>query len=491
MKTTEKRTNYQVTFAVLAIGVLAYALLQSLVIPVMPTLEAALHSTQTNVTWVLTAYLLSASISTPIVGRLGDMRGKKRMFVFALLALALGSLIAALATSLMVMVIGRVIQGIGGGVIPLAFGIIRDEFPGEKVPGAVGIIAALTAVGAGIGTVLGGPIVDALSYHWLFWFPLILTLIAAVGAFLYVPESEVRTQGKVNWLAALLLSAWLIALLLAVSKSSTWGWGSSKVLGLFAVAAVAVILWILVETKSVNPLVDMKMMRVRAVWTTNLVAFLFGMAMYSTFAFLPALIQTPSSAGYGFSASITESGFMLLPSSITMFVMGMLTGRMAERFGSKRILIVGSLITMGSLATFAFAHDSKWELYLASAIFGVGFGMAFAAISNLIVAAVPPEQTGVASGMNANIRTIGGSIGAALMASVVAAGVLPGELPEESGYTNGFLLMTVAIGASVLVALFIPAIVRNKTTHHEPHVELRHPEMAAVAGGTVVGDEPE
>src|SRR3954451_15144587 len=219
MSTTERRAHHDVTFAVLATGVIAFGLLQSLVTPVLPTLQQELHTTQADATWIMTAYLLSASIFTPIMGRLGDMTGKKRMFVVALTALAVGCLLAALAPNLAVMIIARVIQGVGGGMLPLAFGIIRDEFPREKVPGAVGTIAALIAVGGGVGIVLAGPIVDALDYHWLFWFPLIVLVIAALAAQFVVPESAVRTPGKINWLTAALLSVWLVALLLAVSEA--------------------------------------------------------------------------------------------------------------------------------------------------------------------------------------------------------------------------------------------------------------------------------
>jgi MFS family permease len=171
MASAGTRTHYQATFAVLATAVGAYALLQSLVVPVLPTIQAGLHTSQNTVTWVLTAYLLSASIFTPIMGRLGDMFGKERLLVITLVALTMGSLLAAVAGSISIMIVARAIQGIGGGVLPLSFGIIRDEFPKEKVSGAVGIIAALTAAGGGLGIVLAGPIVQALDYHWLFWIP--------------------------------------------------------------------------------------------------------------------------------------------------------------------------------------------------------------------------------------------------------------------------------------------------------------------------------
>ena len=152
-----RRAHHQVTFAVLSLGIGAFALLQSLVVPVLTTVQHELHTSQDTVTWVLTAYLLSASIMTPILGRVGDMMGKKRVFVAALVALTVGSLLAALAPSIGVMIVARVIQGAGGGMLPVAFGIIRDEFPPGKVAGAVGVLAALTAVGAGLGIVLAGP----------------------------------------------------------------------------------------------------------------------------------------------------------------------------------------------------------------------------------------------------------------------------------------------------------------------------------------------
>ncbi|MCW2748202.1 MAG: transporter, partial [Nocardioidaceae bacterium] len=267
MASSTNRSHYQLTFVVLAVSVSAFALLQSLVTPVLAEIQVELNTDQTTVTWVLTAYLLSASIFTPIIGRIGDKVGKERMLVVALAALAIGSLIAALATSIGPMIAARVIQGVGGGVLPLAFGIIRDEFPDEKVPGAVGFVASLSAVGAGVGIVLAGPIVSALSYHWLFWLPMIVTAVAAVAAYVVIPESPVRTAGKISVLPAVLLSGWLVALLLALSQGNSWGWGSSKTLGLIALAVVIAILWIYVENRSESPLIDMDMMRLPAVWT--------------------------------------------------------------------------------------------------------------------------------------------------------------------------------------------------------------------------------
>ncbi len=460
MAGVRQRAHYQVTFAVLAAGVGAYALLQSLVIPVLTTIQHQLHTSQDAVTWVLTAYLLSASIFTPIMGRVGDMIGKERIFVVTLAALAGGSLLAAVASSIWVLIAARVIQGIGGGIVPVAFGIIRDEFPAEKVSGAVGLLAALTAVGGGLGIVIAGPIDNLLNYHWLFWIPMILTIAAGIAAVLFVPESPVRAPGRISWPPALLLSGWLVALLVAVSEAPSWGWGSARVIGLLAVAVVLGAAWIMAELRARTPLIDMKMMRRKAVWTNNLVALLIGLGMYATFAFLPEFVQTPPSAGYGFGASITRSGLMLLPSSITMFITGTFAGRLAARLGGKVLVVAGCLISALSMAILAFAHAHEWQIYLSNAIQGIGFGLAFAAMSALIVAAVPPSQTGVASGMNANIRTIGGSIGTAVMASIVTSQLQASGLPKEVGYTAGFGVMAVMLILAALAGLLIPVMHR-------------------------------
>jgi EmrB/QacA subfamily drug resistance transporter len=412
------------------------------------------------------------------------MVGKERMLVATLLALAVGSMLAGLAHSIDVLILARAIQGIGGAVLPLSFGIIRDEFPAAKVASGVGFIAAMTAVGGGAGIVLAGPVVSHLDYHWLFWIPLFITVVAAACAYLFVPESPVRTPGRISWLAALLLSSWLVALLIGVSEAPSWGWGSSKVIGLIALAVVIAAAWVMVELRSREPLIDMKMMRIPAVWTNNLVAFLFGVGMYSVIAFLPEFLQTPKSAGYGFGATIIQSGLYLVPLTVTMFIFGMLSGRIAAGIGSKSAVIIGSTCSCGAYLILAFAHTHPWEIYTASTMLGVGLGLAFSAMSNLIVQAVPPAQTGVASGMNANIRTIGGAVGAAVMSSIVTSVMLKAGLPAASGYTWGFAFLALMTVVAIIAAIFIPTATSAAADADQgPH--LHNAELAMVPAGTI------
>jgi len=467
------RRHYGLTFAVLAIAGISYALLQSLVAPALPVIQRDLGTTTTAVTWVFTSFLLSASIATPIAGRLGDMFGKERTLLLVLFVLAGGTLVSALAHTVTLLIVGRVIQGTGGAIFPLAFGIIRDEFPPARVASGIGFISALLGVGGGAGIVLAGPIIQHLSYHWLFWLPLIPTAIAALATYLFVPESPLKPGGRVNWLGAALLSSWLVALLLGASQGPAWGWASPRVIGLFVVAAVLLFVWIRVESRSPEPLVDMAMMRLRGVWTTNVAAALLGFGMYGSFILIPQFVETPARGGYGFHASVTQAGLFLVPSTAGMLAVSPFAGRIAHGVGSRVALMAGALITMLCFVLLAAAHTQRWEIYLASLLLGAGIGLAFAAMANLIVEAVPPAQTGVATGMNTIMRTIGGAIGGQVAASIIAATVVAGGLPTERGFTIAFSISAGALFVSFLAAMAVP---------RKQAVPLRVPEPARSGG---------
>jgi EmrB/QacA subfamily drug resistance transporter len=451
------RKSTRLTFAVLATGAGVFSMLQSLIAPALPTVQHALHTSQSTATWVMTAYLLSASVFTPILGRVGDLVGKKRTLVAVLLAVLAGCLVAALAPNIGVLIIARVVQGIGGALFPLSFGIIRDEFDASRVPGSISNLSAVIAAGGGVGMVAAGPIVSALDYRWLFWFPVGIVAVTTLIALRYVPESPNRADGRVNWLGAVLLSGWLVALLLPLSQAGSWGWSSVRVVGLFAAAVVLFAAWLFSEARSRSPLIDLKVMRLPSVWTTNTAALLFGAGMYSIWSFLPGFVQTPSSAGYGFGASVTASGLLMLPMLLAMFVSGVLSGRLEPVVGAKALLTTGAALGAVACAILALWHDQQWQIALVAGIFGFGIGLAFASMANLIVGSVPPEQTGAATGMNANIRTIGGSIGAAVTSVLVTGHLQASGLPYGSGYTHGFALLAVLLLAAALAALMVPA----------------------------------
>jgi MFS family permease len=467
----ERRSHPMLTLAVLSMAGVAYSVLSSAVLPALPTIQHDLHASENSVAWLLTGYLLSASVGTAILGRLGDMYGKERVLVWTLVLLGAGTLLAALSHTLSILIAARVVQGVAGGIFPLAFGIVRDEFPREQIAGSIGLLSAILGIGAGFGIVAGGIIVEHLAWQWLFWMPLVIIIAATFCTWRFVPESPVRVPGRVNWLAATLMSIGICAVLLAISETTAWGWGSARTLGLLAGGLVACAAWVTVEARSAVPLIDMTMMRIRGVWTTNLTAFLLGAGMYSSFIVFPQFAQLPKSTGFGFGASVVVSGLYLLPSTIGMTLVGFAAGAIARTFGSKRAAVAGSAVTGAGFAFIAAAHGHPYDLLITAGLLGIGIGLAFAALGNLIVQAVDAHQTGAAGGMNTVMRTIGGAIGGQISATLIAGHVARDGLPAVTGFTYAFILAAVFLAVSAAAGLLVPTTVARTAVETEAEME--------------------
>jgi EmrB/QacA subfamily drug resistance transporter len=460
----EGRQPYNITLAILTVAGAAYALQQTMVIPALPTLQRELHTTTTWVTWVLTMLLLVASVSTPILGKLGDQYGKERLLVISLALFFVGCVGAAAAWNIWALIFFRAFQGLGAAVFPLSFGIIRDEFPPEKVGVGIGLISAVFGVGGGFGIVLSGLIVDNLSWRWLFIFGAIPVAIAAVLVHRFVPESPIKTPSRVDFLGATLLSLGLIFLLLALTEGESWGWTSARVGGLFVGAAVFLALWVVAELRVAEPMVDMHVFVQRQVLFTNICALITGFAMFGTFVLIPNFVETPrglaaGTAGlvhYGFNASATKAGLYLLPSSITLLFAGPAAGVIGRRTGSKWPLAAGMLLSGISAGMLALWNSQTWEILAALAVLGIGVGFAFAAMATLITEAVRPTETGVATGMNTVMRTVGGVIGGEIGAAILTAHLIPGtSVPSLHGYEVAFGIAAAAAFVGVVAAVLV------------------------------------
>ncbi len=463
--------------AVLAIAGTTFALLQAIVVPALPNIGHALGTTPSGSAWILTVNLLSTAVLTPVLGRAGDIAGKHRILVAVMVCLAAGTLICAVATSLPLMLVGRAIQGAGGAVYPLAFGIVRDEFPPERVAGSIGLISSLLGIGAGLGLVVPGIILHVLSYHWLFWLPLAVIAVTTPLIAVCVPPSPVRTRASINWGSAALMATGLAGLLVAVSEASSWGWSSTRTLGLFAAAAAAVVAWVLNELRSREPLVDMRMMAARAVWTTNVAAFLLGVGMYASIAVIPTLVELPRSTGVGFGSSAIAAGLFMLPTAAVQLVVGPYTGRIERRLGSRMQLQAGMACLLVAYVALLRAHATGFELLGATIVLGLGLGLGLSSLANLIVAAVRQDQTGVATAMNTVMRTLGGAFGAQLAATCIAASDRHG-LPTDHGFTVAFGMCAGALVIGLLSALIIPAAGRSGA----PAARAGAPAPAGAAG---------
>jgi EmrB/QacA subfamily drug resistance transporter len=446
-----------------------YSLVQSLVVPALPTLQQRLHTTQTGAAWIFTAFLLSAAVATPLAGRLGDMYGRRRILLWTLAGLSLGILVAALTSSLGVMLAARVLQGLGGAIFPLAFGIIRDELDAGSVARGTAWMSAILGAGGVLGIVLAGPILEHLSYHWLFWFPLVVTVGTTAAAFRVVPQRPAAHSGGVNWLSAALLGGWLVLLLLGVSEGPSWGWASTRVIGLFAAAIVLALAWLAAESRARTPLVDLRMLRGRGVWTTNVVAVLVGWGMYSAFVLVPQLIEAPASAG-GFGASVARAGLYLVPWTAAVAISSAASGRLSARFGSRRPLIIGCVISTAGFAWLLDQNDHPWQILVASTALGAGTGFAFASMVNLVIESVGSGQTGIATGMNILMRTVGGAVGTQVAASVLAATLAADGTQTHRGFEIAFGIGAVMLALATLAAFAAPRGSRGGARAHAPQV---------------------
>ncbi|WP_235502653.1 MULTISPECIES: MFS transporter [unclassified Kitasatospora] len=463
----------------LVLAMLAFSVVQTAVVPILPSLAKELDVSGSNITWLMTANLLSAAVLTPLLGRFGDLRGRKPMLLVSLGGLVAGSALAVGTHSFTWLVVARVLQGAGGGVLPLAISIVRDELPKEKVTGGVALISASMGVGSGLGLVATGLLLEHWNYKSIFWMGLAFGLLAIVLVIFRVPtDPVVDKNGGADPLGALTLAGWLCALLVAVSQGNTWGWTSNRTLGLFAVAAVVALIWGFIEVRVAHPLVDMKMMARPAVAFTNLSGLLIGFGMYGSFMVISNFAQTPEKvAHYGFTASVLHAGVMLLPSAIGSMVAAPVGALLIARRGPRLPLVLGGLLGAVGLGYLALRHGAEGDIYLSSAVFGLGVGLAYAAMPAYINGAVPVEQSGIANGMNAVLRTVGGAIGTAVMGAILTGDLIPNlpvPLPTLDAYQHAFWVA----GAMCLVAAVVPfAIRRIKTTPAPVEAAASAPEL--------------
>jgi EmrB/QacA subfamily drug resistance transporter len=442
----------------LSLGGLSFAVLQSLVAPALATIGRDLDASTSAASWVLTAYLLSASVLTPILGRLGDMVGKRKVLIVVLTILLAGAVLAALAPNLGVLIIARALQGAAGAVMPLSIGIVRDELPKEKVSVTIGLLSAIFGIGAGVGIVAAGPIVEHLSWHWLFWLPAVLVVIALVGAIFGMPESPVRKPGRLDVAGTAVLAVSLVAILLAVSEGQTWGWGDAKTVGLLIVGAVALVTFVFVELRVAEPLIDVRLFAVRGVWTAHVVALVFGFAMFGTFVLVPTILQLPAALGYGFGKDVTEAGLFLLPTVVMMVIAGPIAGILVRKVGPKPPMLIGGVAIVAAFLIPAISHAAIAEIVVSGLLTGVGIGMALAACSNAIIESVPANQTGEAISANTVVRTIGSSVGTAVIAALITSHSSQQGLPTNDAFTIGFWACAGVAALAVVAALAAPSM---------------------------------
>ncbi|WP_406418998.1 MFS transporter [Streptomyces sp. NBC_00842] len=477
---------------VLAFAGITVAVMQTLLVPVIKDLPALLHTDPSNATWVMTATLLAGAVATPIMGRLGDLHGKRRMLLASLAVMVIGSLVCAFTDELVVMIVGRALQGFAMGAIPLGIGIMRDELPREKLGSAMALMSSSIGVGGGLALPGAALVAQHADWHTLFFGAAGLGVLSMALTVLVVPETSLRAPGRFDLPGALGLSLGLVCLLLPITKGSDWGWTSGTTLGLIAASLLILVLWGLFELRSPAPLVDLRTSARREVLLTNLASVMVGVAFYAVSLVLPQLLQLPTSTGYGLGQSMVVAGLCVAPLGLTMMFVAPLYARLSARRGPKVSLMLGLLVIAIGYGAGLGLMSAAWQTVVIAVVLGAGIGLAYSSLPALIIGAVDPSETGAANGLNTLMRSIGTSVSSAVIGMVLANTSVrmgPVSVPSMEGFRTSFVIATGAVVIGLVLAAFLPSqrdamrpvLLASSTDEAVPVREASH--AAAGSGG--------
>lgn len=433
------RKQVLIVFSGIMIGLFLAAIDQTIVATALPTIVGDLGGLN-HLSWVVTAYLLAETVSTPLFGKFGDLYGRKRLFQAAIVIFVTGSALSGLAQTMMQLIAFRAVQGIGaGGLIVLAMALIADVVTPRERGRYQGYFGAVFGAASVAGPLLGGFLTDNLSWRWAFYVNVPLGILALFVTSAVLPKAVQRRKVRIDWAGTLLLSSAIVSLVLL----TTWGgteyeWGSPVIVGL-GIAAVALgTLFVMVERRVAEPAIPLRLFRLRTFNIASAVSLVIGVAMFGTITYLPTFLQVAN------GASASNSGLLLVPVMGGMLVASITAGQIITRTGRYRHFpIIGMAVT--SIAMFLLSTlgtgSSRWESGLFMALLGAGIGMVMQILVLAVQNEAPVEDLGVATSTVTFFRAVGGSVGVALFGALFTSrltdllgGAAPtGMTPEEIG----------------------------------------------------------
>lgn len=438
---------------------LAVSLMQTLVVPLLPQFPRLLSASPATVAWLVTATLVAGAVCAPVLGRLGDMYGKRRMLLVALGMVTVGSAIGAVAPNVAVLIAARALQGAALGVIALGISVMRDVLPAGRVGSGIALMSSSLGIGGAIGLPLTGVVAQEASWRWLFAGAAVLGTVQFLLVLAVVRESPLRSGGRFDLPGAVGLSAALVCLLLAISKGTEWGWGSTLVIGLLIAAAVLFALWSCWELRARTPLVDLRVSARPTVLWTNVASIVIGFGMFAGFLVTTQVLQAPRATGYGFGLSLVAAGVVLLPIGGAMTIFSPVSARVSRRRGARTTLVLGSVVLALGNVLMATLPGSLPLIVAASTTTAIGAALAYSALPLLIMDAVPPSETAAANSLNTLMRMLGTSCCSAFVAAVATAlttSVAGEVLPAGSAYTAIYLAAAGAALVGAAIAALTP-----------------------------------
>ncbi|MFE7649460.1 MFS transporter [Streptomyces phaeoluteigriseus] len=448
--------------ATLALAGITAAIMQTLVTPLIAELPQILDTSSSNAAWVITVTLLAAAVCVPVVGRLGDLLGKRRMLLACAVPLIVGSVVCALASDVVTMIVGRGLQGMGMGMLPLGIALLRDVLPAEKLSSSIALVSASMGIGGGLGLPIAAAIAQYANWRVLFWGSAGMAVVVTLLIWFLIPDVPAGAKGqRFDLPGALGLGVGLVCLLLAVSKGADWGWGSGATLGLFGGAVVVLVAWGFWETRTTDPLTDLRTTARPRVLLTNLASVFVGFAMYASMLVMPQLLQFPEATGYGLGQSMLATGLWMAPGGIMMMFVSPLGGKLTNARGPKFTLVCGALVIAAGYGLSMALMGSAWGLMVVGIVINSGVGLAYGSMPALIMSSVPVSETAAANGFNTLMRSLGTSIGAAVIGVILAqtTTTMGGySLASEDGFRTALLVGGGLALVSAAVASFIPGV---------------------------------
>jgi MFS family permease len=428
-------------------------------IPLIPELPTLLHTSPANASWAITVTLLTAAVTTPVFGRLGDMYGPKPMLIICAATLTVGSLIAAMTSSLLPFIVGRGLQGFGIPIIPLAISVLRASIPADRVGSAMGLISSSLGVGGALGLPLSAVVAQKADWHTLFWGASILGVLAMLLFYFLVPNIPATSADRFDPLGFVLLTTGLVALLLPITKGSTWGWTSSTTLSLFVVSGVVFAVFARWQFRSSAPMVDLRTTLRRPVLTTNIAAILVCFSMFALSLVAPQVLELPKATGYGLGQTMLQTGLWMAPGGLAMMFASPLAARIAGRRGAKFTLVCGAAIIAAAYLGAVWLLGSPAAVMVVNIAISLGVGFAYSSLPALINASVPISETAAANGINALARSLGTSISSAVIGVVLATTTITYAghvMPSLQGLRIALLIAAGVAALAAVIALTLP-----------------------------------
>nr|WP_241565990.1 MFS transporter [Prescottella agglutinans] len=426
----------------------------------LPDISA--HYRTTQGAWLLTAFLLLGAVASPLIGKLADTYGKRRLLMVCIALAAVGALISAVAPSFGVLVIGRALTGMLNPCLFLVYTLIRDVFPKRTVTMSVSVVISGMGLVAIPAPFLAGWLIDNFGFRSMFWFTLICLAVLAPMIMLTTDESNLRLRSRLDLVGAILLGTGIAGVLVGVSVGPDWGWAAPSTLAYLIGGALLFVAWIVSARRIEQPLIDLRLLANRPVALTTLTSGLvYGVSAVFTII-LPYMAMTPAELGLGYGFGVDAEGYAIFqaPFGATTVLGGVLVGRFVGRIGPRVTMIAGLvLMTVGTAAT-ALSHENKWAVIVFAAIAGLGTGIGYASTPNLLLATVPQSlqaTTGALASVSQNILpAVLPVIAFAALNSHIAMELDGQVLYSDTGITVGYLIAAAAAAMALVTAAALP-----------------------------------